>query len=88
MSSEESAKAVKISYAYLLGVLTTSGIPSSKVENARIEELTNVSATTYKVTLSYDVPGSFGFDKIREYKDFEVDTIGEGKVISMTIRKV
>ncbi len=85
MSTDESAKIVRASYDYLIKILLASGTPADRLSNFRVEELSLDDTTkNYKVTLSYDVTGSFEFDKKREYKDFVVKP--DGIVLSMSIR--
>lgn len=82
MATEESAKAVRSAFDYLLKV---SPAPS-KFSNFRLEEIQIDKEGYFHITLSYDVTGEFGFDRQREFKDFKVKK--DGTVDSMKIRKV
>jgi len=52
--------------------LIASNVSADKVSNFRVEEAGKGKDGNYRITLSYDVIGDFGFDRQRELKDFEV----------------
>lgn len=72
-------EAVKKAFEYLKSVSPDA----EKFSNFRVEEII-LGPSGYKVTLGYDITGEFGFDKKREFKQFEIENDGEVK--SMTIK--
>lgn len=75
--------AVKTAYEYLLQVSPDA----SQLSNFRVEEVSlDETKENYLITLSYEIPGEFGFDKKKEYKEFKV--LANGVVEYMRIRKL
>lgn len=86
MSTEDTQKAIRAAYEYLMNALLAGGVRPESTSNFRVEEVEMNEKGNFKVVLSYDVVGQFAFERERELKDFEVNK--EGVVLSMKIRKV
>lgn len=82
MPKQEAAAAVRAAYEYLVGVSPNS----TTFTNFRLEEISTDQDGNFLITLSYELAGEFGFDRKKEYKDFQVDK--ENRVVSMKIRNV
>jgi len=78
-----SKEAVKAAYEYLKRLS-----PNSKsFSNFRLEEIQSGEHDDFLITLSYEVSGESGFDKKKEYKDFQIMK-ADGTITSMKIRKL
>ncbi|MDD3531045.1 MAG: hypothetical protein PHV99_00395 [Candidatus Pacebacteria bacterium] len=84
MSAEDTQKAIRSAYEYLVGALVATGVKPENTSNFRVEEAEMNDKGNFRITLSYEVVGQFAFEREKELKDFEIQP--DGKVLWMKIR--